>query len=205
MNKAKLENWCQSYLADQQLPQLLKKVDADLAEKVRQSGCQHCAGKLHSAKYRRKPRGQPQQDRQDGQPPEDVFRDSFCCDQEGCRKRHTPPSVRFLGRKVYWGFVVVLVSVMRHGLKPERLQALRETLGVDRRTVERWREWWLGIFVESSFWRGARARFMPPLCPQTMPWSLGIRFEIQRRDRLLALLKFLAPITTPTAWKEFVM
>ena len=211
MNKAKLENWCQSYLADQQLHQLLEKVDADLAEKVRQSGCQHCCGKLHRAKYRRKPRGQPRTDREEREEqqaveqPEDVFRDSFCCDQEGCRKRHTPPSVRFLGRKVYWGFVVVLVSVMRHGLKPERLQALRETLGVDRRTVERWREWWLGIFVESSFWRGARARFMPPLCPQTMPWSLGIRFEIQRRDRLLALLKFLAPITTPTAWKEFVM
>jgi len=28
---------------------------------------------------------------------------------------------------------------------------------------------------------------------------------LDERDRLLALLKFLAPITTPSAWKELVM
>jgi len=32
---------------------------------------------------------------------------------------------------------------MRHGLKAERVQALRENRGIDRRTVERWRAWWL--------------------------------------------------------------
>jgi len=46
---------------------------------------------------------------------------------------------------------------------------------------------------------------MPPLCPKTMPLSLCVSFGVERRDRLLELLKFLAPITTPTAWKEFVM
>jgi len=61
------------------------------------------------------------------------------------------------------------------------------------------------LFVESSFWREVRARFMPPLCPKTMPLSLCVSFGVERRDRLLELLKFLAPITTPTAWKEFVM
>jgi hypothetical protein len=100
---------------------------------------------------------------------------------------------------------LVLVSAMLHGLKPERVQRLRKTLGIDRRTLKRWRQWWLGPFVESSFWREARARFMPPLCLQTMPLSLCLNFAIERRDRLLELLKFLAPITTPTAWKEFVM
>ena len=38
-----------------------------------------------------------------------------------------------------------------------------------------------------------------------MPLSLCVSFEVERRDRLLDLLKFLAPITTPTAWKELVM
>jgi hypothetical protein len=193
VNKAKQENGCQRYLADQELPQLLKKVDTDLAEKVRQGGCLHCGGKLHRAQYRRKPRGQPQPD---AQSPEEVFRDSFCCDREGCRKRHTPPSVRFLGRKVYWGFVVVLVSAMRLGLTPQRLHTLRKSLGVDRRTVERWREWWLLTFVESSFWKAARARFMPPLDPATLPQSLVAAFMVEeRRDRLLDLLQFLAPLT----------
>jgi hypothetical protein len=94
---------------------------------------------------------------------------------------------------------------MIHGLKPERVVRLREALGIDVRTLERWRQWWLVTFVESSFWRAARGRFMPPLCQKTMPLSLGLTFEIERRDRLLEFLQFLAPITTPNAWKEFVM
>jgi hypothetical protein len=189
------ESWCQDHLADQQVYQLLEKVDADLTEAARQKGCLHCQGKLHRGDYERKPRGGPQWD----------TRFSLCCAQEGCRRRNTPPSVRFLGRRVYAGLVVVLVSAMLHGLKPERVRRLREALGIDRRTLERWRQWWQVSFVESSFWQAGRARFMPPLCPKTMPLSLCVRFRIERRDRLLELLKFLAPITTPTAWKEFVM
>ena len=60
--------------------------------------------------------------------------------EEGCRRRHTPPSVRFLGRRVYVGLVVVLVSAMRHGLTAPRVQRLREQLGIDRQTLERWRQ-----------------------------------------------------------------
>ena len=189
------ESWCQNHLADQQLSQLLEKVDTDLREEARAKGCLLCGGKLHRSDYDRKPRGGPQWD----------LRFSLCCAQEGCRRRHTPPSVRFMGRRVYAGLVVVLVSAMLHGLKPERVECLREALGIDRRTLERWRQWWLGIFVESSFWREARARFMPPLCHKTMPLSLCVSFEVERRDRLLDLLKFLAPITTPSAWKALVM
>ena len=184
------ENLCQHYLADQQLHQLLEKVDEDLAKKTREGGCLKCLeGKLHRSDYPRKPRGDPKHNEQ-------VHRDSFCCDRDGCRKRHTPPSVRFLGRKVYWGFIVVLVSSMRHGLKPERLGILRQILGVDRRTLEHWRQWWLENFVPGRFWKAARARFMPRICEKTLPLSLCERFEIDRRDRLLELLKFLAPITT---------
>lgn len=189
------ESWCQNHLADQQVYQLLEKVDGDLTEETRQQGCARCGGKLHRSDYDRKPRGGPQWE----------LRFSLCCAREGCRRRHTPPSVRFMGRRVYAGLVVVLVSAMLHGLNPERVQRLREVLGIDRRTLQRWRQWWLVLFVESSFWREARARFMPPLCPKTMPLSLCVNFGVERRDRLLELLKFLAPITTPTAWKEFVM
>ena len=203
MKNAKLENVCQGYLANKAIPQLLEKVDADVGQIVRERGCLHCSGILHSARYRRKPRGEP---KPQGGPPEEVFRPSFCCNQKGCRKRHTPPSVRFLGRKVYAGLVVVLVSAMNHGLKPQRVARLRKSLGIERRTLKRWREWWLENFVNSSFWRQARARFMPPLCLETMPLSLCLSFAVQeRRDRLLDLLQFLGPITTPTAWKGLVM
>lgn len=189
------ESWCQNHLADQQLYQLLDIVDVDLLQQARERGCLLCGGRLHRSDYDRKPRGGPQWE----------LRFSLCCAAEGCRRRHTPPSVRFMGRRVYAGLVVVLVSAMIHGLKPERVKVLREALEIDRRTLERWRQWWLGIFVDSSFWREARARFMPPLCQKTLPLSLCVSFEVERRDRLLDLLKFLAPITTPTAWKELVM
>ena len=189
------ENWCQNHLADQHVYKLLEKVDADLTEKARQEGCLICGGPLHRSDYDRKPRGGPQWE----------TRFSLCCAKEGCRRRHTPPSVRFLGRRVYAGLVVVLVSAMMHGLKPQRVQRLREVLGIDRRTLQRWRQWWLSLFVASAFWREARARFMPPLCQRTLPLSLCVSFNVERRDRLLDLLRFLAPITTPTAWKALVM
>jgi hypothetical protein len=106
---------------------------------------------------------------------------------------------------VYAGLIVVLVSAMMHGLKPERVRRLRQALGIDRRTLERWRQWWLGTFVNSWFWREARARFMPPLDPQTMPLSLCLSLEVEKRQGLMELLRFLAPITTPTAWSALGM
>jgi hypothetical protein len=196
VKKENRENLCQGYLADQQLYSLLQKVDAELAEKFRQGGCLKCrVGVLHRSDYKRKPRGGLKKD-------EEIYRDSFCCNKDTCRKRHTPPSVRFLGRKVYWGFIVALLSAMRHGIKPQRLKVLREAVGVDYRTVERWRHWWLETFVQSPFWKAARSRFSPPLSQQTLPLSLCEVFDIQRRDRLLELLKFLGPITTTSLSQE---
>jgi hypothetical protein len=191
MKSAKQENFGQCDLANPQLHQLLEKVDSDLAEKVRQGGCQHCAGKLHSAKYKRKPRSGDKKIEQ-------LYRDSFCCDQDVCRKRHTPPSVRFLGRRVYWGVVVVLVSAAHHGLTAERMRVLREALAIDRRTLERWRQWWLETFVQSSFWKIARARFMPLIGEKNLPLSLGRAFQLDRPGGLIELLRFLSPLTTPS-------
>ena len=107
-------------------------VDQDLAESTRQKACP-CGGRLHRANYPRKPRGG------DGDLPEDYdYRFSFCCDRDGCRKRLTPPSVRFLGRKVYLFAVVVLVSAMRQGPSPRRVRELAQLFGTDRRTIARW-------------------------------------------------------------------
>lgn len=190
MKNANKENFGQCDLAHPSLHQFLEKVDFDLSEKVRLGGCLVCLlGRLHSAKYKRKPRS-------GGKQCEELYRHSFCCDQEGCRKRHTPPSVRFLGRRVYYGVVVVLVSAAHHGLTPERMRVLREALGIDRRTLERWRQWWLETFVQSSFWKMARARFMPRIDEQSLPLSLGQAFGLDRPGQLLELLKLLSPLST---------
>jgi hypothetical protein len=115
--------------------------------------------------------------------------------------------VRFLGRRVYGGIVAVLIPAMAQGLKPERMAKIRQVLElkIDSRTLARWRQWWQELFVGSAFWKEFRARFLPPLCPQTLPLSLCLSFQVEeRRDRLLALLQFLAPITTPEVWDELV-
>ena len=166
---------------------MLEKVDADLAERARLQGCRHCGGKVHRADYERKPRGGARWDE----------RFSFCCAVAGCRRRLTPASVRFLGRRVYAGLVVVLLAAMTHGLSAERVRRLRESLGIDRRTLARWRQWWLETFVRSPFWKALRARLLPAVCQRTLPWSLCLRFQVTRRDRLLDLLRFLAPVSGP--------
>lgn len=192
MKNAKQEKVGQCNPAQSQLSQLLEKVDSELAEKVQEAGCLHCQGKLHRANYERKPRGGPKEDTE-----RKIYRESFCCDRDGCRRRHTPPSVRFLGRKVYWSVVVVLRTALQHGLQPERVRLLRVSLGqIDRRTLERWRAWWLEGFVQSPFWKAARARFMPSLCEPTLPLSLCQAFRSDPPNWLVELLKFLSPVTT---------
>jgi hypothetical protein len=181
----------QHSLASSRVYHFLLSVDYDLAEKVREAGCLWCGGKLHRAKYKRKPRGAFAEEEQKG-----VHRYSLCCDQDGCRKRHTPPSVRFLGRRVYWGVVVVLVSAVHHGLSAQRMRVLREALGIDPRTLERWRQWWLETFVESPFWKIARAWFMPPIGEESLPLSLARAFHVADPGRLIRLLQFLLPLTT---------
>lgn len=189
------ENQYQKHLANPRLYHFLEKVDVDLVEEVQKGGCQKCGGRLDRADYQRKPRGGVGW-------PEEPKRCSLCCAVEDCRRRHTPPSVRFLGRRVYVGAVVVLVAAMVHGLKPERIAVLRQALNISHRTLERWRHWWREDFVASAFWKAAKARFTPPLDPSSLPRSLCESFHgEQRRDRLLALLEFLAPLSTSPAWQ----
>lgn len=181
-------------LLDGRLYDLLQHCDADLAAEQRAAGCPRCGGVLHSARYPRKPRGciGPLD-------PEYGWRRSFCCAGEGCRKRATPPSLRFLGRKVYLGVVVVLISALRCGVTPGRLRYLEARVGVSQRTVMRWRRWWCEAFVATPFWRAAAAKLVPPVEQVQLPASLLERFAGAVRDRLVSLLHFIAPITTESA------
>jgi hypothetical protein len=86
----------------------------------------------------------------------------------------TPPSLRFLGPKVYIAAIVVLIAILRHGATALRMRELTEVIGVDRRTVERWRTWWRDSFTATPFWQVARAAFMPPVDPGQLPAALPI-------------------------------
>ena len=178
-------------VSDPRLYVALIHVDDDLAAEAQAGGCA-CGGRLHRADYPRKPRGGPA-----GLGPEYDRRHSFCCDVDGCRKRTTPASVRFLGRRVYLAAVVVLVSVMRHGITPARWAQLTAYLGVSRRTLGRWRDWWLRTFPATTVWARVRGRLIPPPEADTLPaswWSsLGVFAEAERVQWMLA---WLLPLTT---------
>lgn len=177
-------------LGDATLYEILQRIDEDLAAQARSAGCT-CGGRLHSAVYPRKPRGGPA-----GLGAGYEHRLSYCCAEDGCRRRTTPPSVRFLGRKVYLGAVVVLVSALRQGPSPTRVRVLHDLFGVGERTLQRWRQWWQQVFAEGSFWRAARGRFMPVVATGELPRAVAERFGAQGADGLCRLLRFLSPIST---------
>jgi len=169
----------------------LFSIDQDLAETTRKQACP-CGGRLHRADYPRKPRGGP-----DDLPDQYGYRVSFCCDRDGCRKRTTPPSVRFLGRKVYLGAVVILVAAMRQGPSPRRIRELSKLFGVDRRTVARWRIFWQEHFPRTPFWKVARSRLSPIAKIDALPRSFTEAF-LRHGDLQQGwgkLLLFLSPIT----------
>ena len=201
----------------------LFEIDQDLAETTRQKGCP-CGGRLHCANYPRQPRGGP-----DTLPETYRFRLSFCCDRDGCRMRVTPPSVRFLGRKVYLSAIILIISAMRQGPSPHQVRTLSARFGADRRTIARWQVFWREHFPQTPFWKAARARLEPVIKIVTLPYSLMNAFLHSRAPgtgQLLGegdggitgesslssrspykgwehLLRFLAPITiTGGLWIE---
>lgn len=178
-------------LVDDRFYHVLANIDLDLAERTRGVGCA-CSGVLHSARYPRKPRGLPNDHHGDDR------RASFCC--ATCRKRTTPASVRFLGRRVYLGAVVVLATALQQGPSPWRVRRLRELFGVSVQTLARWRAWWAEAFAESAFWKAARAAFSPPVAETAAPSSLLDRFTGEPHEQLAALLRFLAPLSTPESY-----
>jgi hypothetical protein len=169
----------------------LYAIDQDLANAIRKNGCS-CGGRLHSADYLRRPRP-------DRLPDVLRIRLSFCCDRDGCRKRTTPPSVRFLGRKVYLGAIVILISAMRQGPSPRRVRELSARFSVDRQTIARWQVFWREHFQQSPFWKIEGARFKLTVEIIGLPYSLLNAF-LTRHYRCRGwtlLLRFLAPITVP--------
>lgn len=106
---------CHTPLQDPKFFRLLELIDVEHAAQVRAGGCS-CEGVLHSARYRRKPRGGAREFQR-----QEHWRLSFCCNC--CRQRHTPRSVVYLGRRVFLAAVVVLGSTQRSRLTARAVQS----------------------------------------------------------------------------------
>jgi hypothetical protein len=190
-------SFCHDVLRDARLFRLLPRIDAEFAAEARKARCRECGNRFHKATFPRKARGVPAELQ-----PQYNRRHSFSCATRNCRKRLTPASVRYFGRRFYVAAAFVVLSAMQHGVTPKRIEELRELTGcktISARTLYRWREWWREMFVATPFWKSARARFSPPVDAGALPASIIKRFRGDDRDRLVALLRFLSPLSTRTA------
>jgi hypothetical protein len=132
----------------------LHAVDREVANTERDKRCpvDDCGGPLHWATYERNPRG----DEVEQLPDEYRRRLGLCCGW--CRKRVLPPSTLFLGRRVYWGCVVMLVTAAAQGLVSCTIAELCRRFDVSRRTVKRWVSFFEVLFPASHQWQRLRGR-----------------------------------------------
>jgi hypothetical protein len=170
---------------------LLVRVDEAVLRRVAAEGCPRCAGRLHRSDYDRKPRGALIA------PAGEAFvrRFSLCCGREGCRKRATPPSVRFLARRVYLGAVVIVASMVALALRAAG--EIRRQTGVPARTTRRWLGWWQGSFLATEVFVTLCARLIGVDVGQ-VPVSIVGRLEGTWTERVRRMLALLAPLTTGT-------
>jgi hypothetical protein len=151
------------FVPEFQFFQLLDAEDERVTSAVKSRGCPACGGRLDRADYPRKPRGG-----EVGVAGETFDRRrSLCCARDGCRRRRTPASLVFMGRRVYLAITVVLATWREAA-----------TASPPRRTVRRWRAWF-GALRNTGWWFGQRGRLWPPIEPQeSLPGAIV--------DRLLA-------------------
>jgi hypothetical protein len=122
-----------------------------------------------------------------------VTRFSLCCGRDGCRKRATPPSLRFLGRHVYLGAVVILASVLAQALTTAK--ALQQATGVPARTSRRWLFWWRDAFRLTDVFVNLRARLIGVVVEE-LPASILSRLGDTVESQVRSLLQWLTPLTT---------
>jgi hypothetical protein len=168
----------------------LETLDQAIARRVAASRCPVCGGPLHTGNFPRKPRGAliaPEGEAF-------VVRFSFCCGREGCRKRATPPSLRFLGRRVYLGVVVIVASLVSEALGA----AGAKVTGVPRRTTRRWLAWWRGPFLATEVLVAIRARLVG-VDVGGVPRSIVERLPGTASEQIHTMLHLLTPLTTGSA------
>jgi hypothetical protein len=172
--------------------EMLERQDEAITERVAAAACPVCGGPLHRGDYERKPRGgliAPEGETS-------VKRFSLCCGREGCRRRATPPSLRFLGRRVYLGVVVILASIVAHAL--DAATEIRAATGVPARTTRRWLAWWMGPFLRTEVFVAIRARLIE-VAEAALPASMLERLPGTKTEQVRLLAQLLAPLSTSAA------
>jgi hypothetical protein len=173
----------------------LAAADAQLAQAMAVAGCPHCGGPLHRADFPRKPRGgllwRAGETWQ--------MRYGLCCGRRDCRRRQLPPSLRFLGRRVYLEVAVVLASACVQAAAA--VKDASKVTGVPARTLLRWLRFWQEELPQRQEWAVLRAMFAPPPPDaEALPLSLLDRVAGELGESggrvLWQVARLLAPLTT---------
>ena len=153
------------------LYEALHRIDLDLAEQTKAAGCPWCGDPLDYGRWSRQPRGCDLPDAL-------KIRHGLCCRREGCRRRTTPPSTLFQGRRVYWS-AVILVSVLvrQRRLEGRSARALRLRFGVTHRTLLRWIGWFETAQARTRGWRTLRGLVPASVSDRELPSSLLAALE----------------------------
>jgi hypothetical protein len=182
----------QNFLFNATFHLLLNTIDQELTFETQQKGCLYCGGKLHQADYPRSPLGLPAQFR-------DTYEErySLCCSI--CRRRSTPSSVRFFGRRWFPAPLLVLISALMRGANERRRLQVKQYFGftVSQSTWKRWHQWWCEAFMTTPFWQQVKGLLppIPKILQGPFPRVLLDMFQGKFEERMCLLLKFLMPLT----------
>lgn len=167
----------------------IQQIDLDIVKSAQAIPCSHCGDRLDRSDYGRKPRGVILNT------DDDLRRYSLCCRQDGCRKRFTCKSLRFMGRKVFLGFFILFASSLPKNAEGSSVHRVSKDLDVSPQTLSRWLKYWREDFSKSTFWRREQGLFLPPVVEDNYAAMLISRFSVQARDHhsWSTLLTFLAP------------
>jgi len=178
-----------SLLTDARFHNSLFDLDRLIAEQVRQACCPKCQGKLNQANFPRKPRGVPKETH-----PNYHIRFSLCCSTDGCRKRFTPPSMRFLSQKVYSSVVILLLFLFKADTDESKIEKINTLLGttLSIETLRRWRQFWTKDVPHTDTWK--RLALSNTLA-KNLPVSLLTFFQKTLEQQLIKSLTVILPLT----------
>ncbi len=168
---------------------ILHQIDLDLSRETQKKGCPYCGARLYQGNYERKPRGGPEKI-----PGEYSIRQSLCCSK--CRRRVLPPSCLFMGRRVYWGGIILVVISLRQN-RPDGMSIgkLRKRFKVPSKTISRWIRYFREEFAQSDQWQKLRGRVVSTVKNSELPGALLRHFLHNRncaQQAIVDCLKFLA-------------
>ena len=150
------------------LYKLLLRIDCEFSDSVKNQGCQFCNGTLHQANYPRQPRGPF-----NSIPEEYQIRHSLCCSSENCRKRNLPPSCRFMGRKVYFWPVILIVMTLRQNRENSYSAGkLMRLFNISRNTLKRWFTFFKECFPLLPNWQRIRGLIPANISNNEIPGGL---------------------------------